>query len=293
MAIPCLLNPSQSQFRIASIPPSVKDPKEALEFLFKTDTKLLSPADNRFDYFRISDYSETESYDHFSTTSIIEDSDDEQIHIFACNTPFIGNDNPDFIDPDPDEEELIEIERTKLLEKLVDLTHEYVAKYHHLPAFKKIATIVAGRISLSNDTQHLSSIKVDDSLNIFLPDLDNLQLRMPPLVRIIYILFLLHPEGIRLKEISNYRSTLISLYSIVKRHDQTSDDITNHINSLVDPIETWSLNQKITRSRNHIDSQIINPAIAKCYHISGNRGELYKINIPSHKVFLPDLLTNL
>jgi hypothetical protein len=47
---------------------------------------------------------------------------------------------------------------------------------------------------------------------ILLPAYDNLEIKMPPLPKALYILFLRHPEGIVLSSIADYREELLTIY---------------------------------------------------------------------------------
>ncbi len=58
---------------------------------------------------------------------------------------------------------------------------------------------------------------IDEKFNIFLPMNGNVEIEMEPLPKSIYLLFLRHPEGILLKNISNYRVELEDIYCKVSR----------------------------------------------------------------------------
>jgi len=122
----------------------------------------------------------------------------------------------------------------------------------------------------------LSEIVVNEKYKIHLPLYENLELKMEPMLRLVYILFLHHPEGIRLKEISNYKSELESIYSKIS---STSDlnKIKQRIEELTS-ITKNSLYEKISKL-NKIFKDVLGDKIALHYQIIGNAGQFYKINL--------------
>ena len=60
-------------------------------------------------------------------------------------------------------------------------------------------------------------LQVDENFNISLPMNGNVTIEMEPLPKALYLLFLRHPEGIVLKNISDYRAELECIYRRVSR----------------------------------------------------------------------------
>ncbi|MBQ9636332.1 MAG: hypothetical protein IJV36_00355 [Prevotella sp.] len=102
------------------------------------------------------------------------------------------------------------------------------------------------------------------------------EVMMEPLVKAVYLLFLLHPEGIVLKCLPDYRTELTSIYSLLRpagiteRVRKSIMDVTNPTNN--------SINEKCARIRK-IFSDILPKNVAKYYAISGKRGETKKIDL--------------
>ena len=122
----------------------------------------------------------------------------------------------------------------------------------------------------------LSEIVVNEKYKIHLPLYENLELKMEPMLRLVYILFLHHPEGIRLKEISNYKLELESIYSKIS---STSD--LNKIKQRIEELTSLtknSLYEKISKI-NKIVKDELGDKIALHYQIIGNAGQSYKINL--------------
>ena len=80
---------------------------------------------------------------------------------------------------------------------------------------------------------------VDDEFNIYLPVNGNVVVVMEPLPKALYLLFLRHPEGILLKNISSYREELELIYRKVSgRRNPTMihrllDEVTNPANNML------------------------------------------------------------
>lgn len=109
---------------------------------------------------------------------------------------------------------------------------------------------------------------------ITLPEAGNLELRLNPKERAVYLLFLKHPEGIRINELFEYRDELEQLY---RRTTSSSDNVTiqTAIDLLTDAREN-NINEVLSR----INAKI-NLAFGKIYAIkygiTGKRGEPKRI----------------
>lgn len=280
ISIPCLTARQKSQIRLISIDPSDSAPQHALKQLFATDENIILPPSKRILFIHRPENGTNILSESYSSTPIIDDDD----YIMACATPFIGNE--DYDNPDEDDEYNIESEQSEYMERLINITHEFAVKYHRFPSFKAIATAVAGRLTLPSQSEELSPITISSDLKIYLDSFD-VELRMPPIIKSLFILFLRHSEGIILKEIYDYRIEILRIYALVKGHDKITKEDYIHINRLVDPFDNSSLNQKISKCRQLIDLHILNPEIARSYYIDGIRGERYRIPASKLKVTFP------
>ena len=105
----------------------------------------------------------------------------------------------------------------------------------------------------------------------------NTEVKMEPLVKAVFFLFLNHPEGIVFKYLPDYREELITIYNKLRplglndRSMQSIEDVTNPCLN--------SINEKCARIRaafiNKFDEHL-----AKNYYIIGERGEAKKITLP-------------
>ena len=77
-------------------------------------------------------------------------------------------------------------------------------------------------------------ILVTKDFRILLPDRFNTEIRMRPLVKTVFLLFLQHPEGIRYGDLPDYRDELTDLYKGITRRSDP-EQLQESIDRLVDP----------------------------------------------------------
>lgn len=133
-----------------------------------------------------------------------------------------------------------------------------------------------------------SPVVINGDMEIVLPNYDEMTLKLTPLCRAIYILFLLHPEGIVLKEISDYRSELSDIYYLVKP-GANPELARASVDDLCSP-GSESLQQKISKIRRAVRSQLLNPTLTDYYSISGERGRSYSLPAAASLVRIPKAL---
>ncbi len=134
------------------------------------------------------------------------------------------------------------------------------------------------------DTSSLAPLVIDDRFRIILNDKE---VSMPTLSRVVYMLFLLHEEGIRLKEIADYKDELLNIYLTVSPRGDL-EQMNKSIKDLTD-LESGSLNQKISRITAAF-RQLLPSDLAQHYIITGPRGEARKIMLSRSLVTLPSEL---
>ncbi|MBX2913664.1 MAG: hypothetical protein KF856_00195 [Cyclobacteriaceae bacterium] len=126
-----------------------------------------------------------------------------------------------------------------------------------------------------------SPLVIDKHYNIFLPDFGNKEIKLHALPKTVYLLFLRHPEGIRFKELYQYKAELLEIYNkVTNRYEK--QEIERAINDLVD-MTNPSINQKCTRIREAFRS-IMGDHIAKYYYIDGKNGEAKRIMLPQELI---------
>lgn len=134
--------------------------------------------------------------------------------------------------------------------------------------------------ALFQPTQKLSRLHVRYG-RIFLPDYNNVEIKMPPLSKAIYLLYLRHPEGIKFSYLTEYRKELLSVYEMISGRD-SREDIRRSIDDVTDPTRN-SINEKCSRIKQAF-LRVFDDSIARNYYITGERGEAKKILLPQDMI---------
>ena len=106
---------------------------------------------------------------------------------------------------------------------------------------------------------------------------NRVEVRLEPLVKAVYLLFLCHPEGIIFKNLPDYRHELTGIYSEVRPWG-LSDRALKSIEDVTNPMLN-SINEKCARIRKAF-ARVLPSSVARYYSISGKRGEPKKISLP-------------
>ena len=135
-------------------------------------------------------------------------------------------------------------------------------------------------VSCLHSNQPLKKLIISRNYRLFLGD-ERVEVHMEPLVRSVYLLFLMHPEGINFKDLPDYRKELARIYDRVRpwgltgRAIQSIEDVTNPLLN--------SINEKCTRIRK-VFASMLDSSIAEQYYIKGKRGRVKKISLPRELV---------
>ena len=130
-------------------------------------------------------------------------------------------------------------------------------------------------LAMLNKRIKLSRLKITKQLRIFLTDYDNMEIKMGPLPKTIFLFYLRHPEGVMFTHLQDYRDELMTIYSHVCRNDDPLR-MKESIDRLVDPLDN-SINEKCSSVRKAFVMNVEN-SVAENYYISGPQG--YKKQIP-------------
>ncbi|MCQ2244753.1 MAG: hypothetical protein MJZ32_10920 [Bacteroidaceae bacterium] len=175
-----------------------------------------------------------------------------------------------------------ESERQELLDNISALIVDYVTRTHDVLPQEEVLNVIKGKIVLSEDT--LSSIVVNKDKRIILPDYNELELKLRPIPKTLYLLFLKHPEGIILKNIPDYKDELRHIYLYEVNPNRDDDVLERSLDKLCDPMDNAALRYNITIIKKAVESKIINNKLAMHYYISGRKGEEYRIPLSRDKV---------
>ena len=154
---------------------------------------------------------------------------------------------------------------------LLDEVRERIAKLRQ----RGVAQYILEQLIHPDD--RLSRLVITKDYRILLPDYNNMEIKMEPLVKSVYLLFLKHPEGIMFKCLPEYREELAQIYNSIRpcglteRALQSIEDVTNPLLN--------SINEKCARIRGAFVGQF-DDQMARHYYIDGLRGDVKKIDLP-------------
>lgn len=100
------------------------------------------------------------------------------------------------------------------------------------------------------------------------------RIRLSPLDKAIYLLFLRHPEGINFSYLPDYREELMGIYKRLMNYRSTAS-MQKSIEDVTDPTNN-SINEKCARIR-RVFIDTLGNYLASSYYITGNRGEKKRI----------------
>ena len=134
-----------------------------------------------------------------------------------------------------------------------------------------------------------SKLVVTDDCRIILPGYNNMEIKMEPLVKAVYLLFLRHAEGIRFKCLPDYRTELYDIYLKVRACSTSPASISDEkirksICDVTNPLLN-SINEKCARIREAFISRF-DDSMAVYYYVTGRRGEPKRIALPRRMVEL-------
>lgn len=130
--------------------------------------------------------------------------------------------------------------------------------------------------SLLQFEQPLLKLTISKNYKMFLGE-KRVEVRLEPLVKAVYLLFLHHPEGINFKDLPDYRLELTRIYSDVRSCGLTERALRS-IEDVTNPMLN-SINEKCARIRKAFVT-LLDSKVAEHYYIKGQRGEAKKISLP-------------
>ena len=161
-------------------------------------------------------------------------------------------------------------EEDESTDDLIEEVRERIAKLRQ----RGVAEYILERLIHPDD--RLSRMIVTKDGRIILPDYNNMEIKMEPLVKAVYLLFLRHPEGIAFKHLPDYRQELTKIYSGLRPAGLTEKALRS-IEDVTNPTLN-SINEKCARIRGAFVGQF-DDHMAKSYYIDGRRGEPKKITL--------------
>ncbi len=159
-------------------------------------------------------------------------------------------------------------------EQAFNIPHDLQQQIEELSEAGYLSHLIKYLEILQQTTQKLSRLKITADYKIYLMDYEMKEVRMAPLPKALYLLFLNHPEGISFKGLTDYREELLTIYKNISQRENPIKARTS-IKKLTDPFDN-SVHEKCSRIREAF-LRVVADDIAQNYYITGGRGEDKKV----------------
>ena len=138
------------------------------------------------------------------------------------------------------------------------------------------ALLEAMGVEVLEGTDEGEKILVTRDYRILLPERFNTEIRMRPLVKTVFLLFLRHPEGIRFGDLPAYRNEMMDLYRGITRR-AGGPEIEQSIDRLVNPRDN-SIHEKAANLSATL-SRYFRPQELHAYTLTGKAGTPKRIRL--------------
>jgi hypothetical protein len=128
----------------------------------------------------------------------------------------------------------------------------------------------------ASETKPYFGLKIDQHYRLWLNSSEPLELKMYPLNKAVYFLFLRHPEGIRFKYLPDFKEELAMLYQLINKNvlPKKAMETASYITDCSHP----HIYQHVSKIKASIRKLIPEP-IAADFYISGFNGAPKKIHM--------------
>lgn len=157
-----------------------------------------------------------------------------------------------------------------------DIFSNVLDRYYEGKRCEKTIRRMGFRDEKNKNAIKVSRLTIAKDCTILLADYQK-EVKMEPIVKAIYLLFLKHPEGIAFKCLPDYRKELADIYQKIKPFGLTERAIRS-IEDVTNPLLN-SINEKCSRVRAAFQSEV-DPTILEQYIIIGKSGGAKKIMLP-------------
>lgn len=177
-------------------------------------------------------------------------------------------------------------ENISLDDETQELVYAVINKFNLLKdngSFLAVLPIIEKYITENNNSSidDLSALCVDDNYNIYLPDYNNLEIKLSHLTKSIYLLFLNHPEGILLTDLNAHKKELLEYYKNISNRIDL-DKMTESIDDLID-LSSNAIYVHLSRIKSAF-TKAMHHSIAKHYFIDGGKNKPKKIDLNNNLI---------
>lgn len=158
-------------------------------------------------------------------------------------------------------------------------------RINELKEFGYLSKLIEFIEELQKTTRKLSRLRITKENKIYLMDYGMKEVKMSPLPKALYFLFLKHPEGILFKELPSYRAELMNLYKNITLRE-SPDKVRESIIRMTDPYDN-SVNEKCSQIRIAF-LKVVSEEIAENFYVTGERGTPKKITLDRELVIHED-----
>ena len=154
-----------------------------------------------------------------------------------------------------------------------DIFNNVLDRYYEGKRCEKTIKRMGFRDEKNKNAIKISRLTIAKDCTILLSDYQK-EVKMEPIVKAIYLLYLKHPEGIAFKCLPDYRKELANIYQKIKPFGLTERAIRS-IEDVTNPLLN-SINEKCSRVRAAFQSEV-DPTLLEQYIITGKSGEVKKV----------------
>ena len=157
-----------------------------------------------------------------------------------------------------------------------DIFSDVLDKYYEGKRCEKTVRRLGVRDEKNKNAIKLSRLAIAKDCTLTLSDYQQ-EVKMEPIVKAIYLLFLNHPEGIAFKYLPDYRKELADIYQKIKPYGLNERAIRS-IEDATNPLLN-SINEKCSRIRAAF-LPVVDSTLLEQYIITGKSGESKRILLP-------------
>ena len=161
-----------------------------------------------------------------------------------------------------------------------DIFNEVLERYYEGKRCEKTVKRLGFHEEKLKNQIKLSKLTITKDYSIMLSDY-NKEVRLEPIVKAVYLLFLNHPEGIAFKCLPDFREELTQIYVKLKPYGM-SERVLQSIEDVTNPLLN-SINEKCSRVRAAFQP-MIDASLVDQYIIIGKSGKEKKITLPRNLV---------